>query len=501
MIHSFPSPVDVYQDLFFDLLKSGLWSDEKTVADLLPKIAPQKILDQYNIEKDQPGFELKAFVDKYFVEEIAKNVHFQSDTSLPAEKHIENLWLVLERPADNIPPEGSSLIPLPYPYIVPGGRFNEIYYWDSYFTMLGLIESGRVNIVESMIQNFAHLIDQLGFIPNGNRTYFTGRSQPPFFALMIELLANTNGDQILLKYLPHLEKEYAFWMKGNQEVEVGSAHLRVVRVEKDTLLNRYWDNHPNPRPEMYLTDLETADNYEGSPEILYRNLRAACESGWDFSSRWLKDQNELTSIHTTDILPIDLNSLLYFQEELLYKCYALVGNKAKSIHYGEASSKRKEWIQSNFWDSEKGFFLDFDFTAFRTKTVLSLAGLFPLFCNIATKDQARQIAHVVEKKFLKPGGVVTTIHNSGQQWDAPNGWAPLQWITIQGLRNYGYNELADQIKENWVGLNVKVYKETGKMMEKYNVESMDLKSGGGEYPVQDGFGWTNGVLLKLLGEK
>ena len=142
--------------------------------------------------------------------------------------------------------------------------------------------------------------------------------------------------------------------------------------------------------------------------------------------------------------------------------------------------------------------MDYDFVKKCHTDVYSLAGMFPLFFNIATEEQAKSCAQVIQEKFLRPGGVVTTTLHSGQQWDAPNGWAPLQWITIQGLKNYGFDDLADDIKNRWINLNTKVFRNTGKMLEKYNVENMDLLSGGGEYPVQDGFGWTNGVLLRLL---
>ena len=152
--------------------------------------------------------------------------------------------------------KGSSLLPLPHPYIVPGGRFNEIYYWDSYFTMLGLQVSGRVDLIESMIDNFSHLIETVGFIPNGNRTYFMGRSQPPFYACMVELLAQSKGKKVYVKYLPFLEKEYAFWMKGvNRLKKTGDAQKRVVKV-KGGILNRYWDNFDAPRAEMYQDDIE-----------------------------------------------------------------------------------------------------------------------------------------------------------------------------------------------------------------------------------------------------
>lgn len=153
------------------------------------------------------------------------------------------------------------------------------------------------------------------------------------------------------------------------------------------------------------------------------------------------------------------------------------------------------------WNAKTGFFEDYDFVARKQTGILSLAGLYPLFFNMADQQQATTVAKVVQRDFLKPGGVISTLTKTGQQWDAPNGWAPLQWITIQGLRNYKQDALANTIKRNWLNLNTKVYKNTGKMVEKYNVMDITLEAGGGEYALQDGFGWTNGVLLKLLTEQ
>ncbi len=171
--------------------------------------------------------------------------------------HIDALWSVLERPPD--PPQpNSSLLPLPYRYVVPGGRFREIYYWDSYFTMLGLEQSGRHDLVVEMVKNFAYLIDRFGHVPNGNRSYYLSRSQPPFFAAMIELLAQREGESVYATYLPELSREYEFWMDGAARLAPGSAYRRVVRLEDGTVLNRYWDDRETPREESYREDVETA---------------------------------------------------------------------------------------------------------------------------------------------------------------------------------------------------------------------------------------------------
>lgn len=499
---NFPSPDIVYGELFVAMHKSGLWADGKAISDAMPRTTPEVILAAYEAQKNTADFNLLQFAHHYFEFPQTSNSTFKSDTTKSPQAHIETLWQILQRAADK-PKAGSSLIPLQHPYIVPGGRFNEIYYWDSYFTMLGLQVSQRTDIIEGMINNFSYLIDNVGFIPNGNRSYFLGRSQPPFYALMIELLAEEQGDEITLpKYLPFLEKEYHFWMKGNTELTASDvAKNRIARLKNGKTLNRYWDKFDTPRPEMYANDLETAAESGRDAEQLYRDLRAACESGWDFSSRWLRNPQDLSTIHASEIIPVDLNCLLFQLEVTLAKAYLLKGKAAATAKlYLDKAAERKTQILATHWDEAAGFFMDFDFVKNETKNVFSLAGIYPLFFKIATKTQAAKCAERIEAEFLKAGGLISTTNTTNEQWDAPNGWAPLQWMTIQGLRNYGFDDLANVVKKRWVALNTKIYYATGKMLEKYNVVDINLATGGGEYPVQDGFGWTNGVLLRLLEE-
>jgi alpha,alpha-trehalase len=167
------------------------------------------------------------------------------------------------------------------------------------------------------------------------------------------------------------------------------------------------------------------------------------------------------------------------------------------LQYGIIANNRKKAIQTLFWDSEKEFFFDYDLKKEITTDRLSLGAMFPLFFGIATKEQAQSCAKRIEEDFLQDGGLLTTPYNTGQQWDAPNGWAPLQWISIKGLLNYEHKSLAREIALRWTKLNEHVFQRTGKMLEKYNVVDTNLEGGGGEYPAQDGFGWTNGVCLAI----
>ncbi|MFO7719572.1 MAG: alpha,alpha-trehalase TreF [Gillisia sp.] len=500
-------PEELYGELFFDVqTNKDVFEDSKTFVDAIPLYDAAKIRSDYANLKSKSASEISKFVYKNFTVPEEQSVYKTDSSSI--NEHITKLWDVLKRPADK--EVSGTLLPLPHPYIVPGGRFREIYYWDSYFTLLGLQEDGEIAIIQNMVDNFSHLINEFGFIPNGNRTYYLSRSQPPFYSLMVDVLAKSKSDAVYTSYLETLLKEYNFWMTGSESLTpTSNSNKRVVRLEDGTILNRYWDENNTPRPESYREDVETAtlailEFPNLKREDVYRDLRAGAESGWDFSSRWLTDDKEdgfkLSSIHTTHIIPIDLNSLLYHLEETIYKAYGIKGDSKNYVIFKQKAIARKNAIQKYLWNDKKEFFMDYNFEKRESTPVYSLAGVYPLFFELADNEQAEKVTQKIREMFLKPGGVVSTPYTTGQQWDAPNGWAPLQWITISGLRNYDQNELAEEIKERWLNLNRQVYKDTYKLLEKYNVEDLSKESGGGEYPTQDGFGWTNGVFQKLSKE-
>ncbi len=485
--------------LYEDVQLSEIFSDSKFFVDGIPLFTPQEIITNYLAAKDKPGFDLKAFVLKHFtLPAETDNSYSSANKSLP--DHLSGLWNVLMRKPDE---HGGTLIPLPHSYIVPGGRFREVYYWDSYFTMLGLQVSRRVDIIQNMIDNFAYLIDQAGFIPNGNRTYYLGRSQPPFFALMLSVLEEEKGKAFIQHYLPQLENEYSFWMDGAELLSAeNTAQRRAVMMPDGSILNRYWDDRDTPRPEAFIEDKHLAKKSGREETVVYRHIRAAAESGWDFSSRWFRDEKNMETIQTTDIIPVDLNCLLASMEMYLSHLYQGKDDQQSAIMLKRAE-QRKQAIQQYCWNEDKGFYFDFQFRDQQQTATYSLAALFPLFIQLSDKTQSDKVASTVEQKFLKPGGLITTLNSTGQQWDAPNGWAPLQWITYKGLKQSPYNHqsLAEKIRNNWMQNNEKVFAETGKMMEKYNVSDTATNAGGGEYPNQDGFGWTNGVYLKFLSEQ
>ena len=490
--------------LFHDVQMARVFSDSKTFVDARPKLAPADIVTRYAAERAAAGFDLKAFVNRYFDAPRAVGADFHSDTTQSMEAHIQALWPVLTRTPDSVDPH-SSLIPLPRSYVVPGGRFREVYYWDSYFTMQGLVESGRVDLVRNMLDNFAHLIRTEGHIPNGNRTYYLSRSQPPFFGAMVGLLAQSTDSTQAFPYLDALEVEHAFWMDGAGTVAPGTAYRRVVKFADGQILNRYWDDVPEPRPEAYREDYELAQRLPAAQrDALYRNLKATAESGWDFSSRWLRDPKDLVTIETTDLIPVDLNSLLYHAERTIAALRRLrrqAGDVEVAARFEALAAARRQKLLAVAYDSATGFFYDVRWkTGERVIDRPTLAAASPLYFGLATPDQGRAVAKRLAKDFLKPGGFVTTLIPTGQQWDAPNGWPPLEWLTIQAVRRYGRADLADSAAGRWLALNRRTYQATGRMTEKYDVVDLSRRAGGGEYPNQDGFGWTNGVALALVSQ-
>lgn len=458
------SPDQLYNELFEAVQVQRIFPDSKTFCDAVPReLSPNEILDVYLQEYNKTTFNLTSFVFDHF---ILPNTTTVVHDKWTIEQHCHRLWPLLTRTTNH--ENFSSFVDVPYSFVVPGGRFREFYYWDTYFTILGLVRSEETQLIDNMLENFAYLIRTLGHIPNGNRYYYEGRSQPPFFSLMTELVNKTD------KYKDELEKEYQFWM-----------NKRSVKLDEETILNRYYDDlGTRPRPEAYLEDIEIA--HKKNDTDVYVHLRAAAESGWDFSSRWMEDEKDLSTIITANILPVDLNCLLYHLELTLNK--------------KDEAERRRVAINKYMWSDDLQFFTDYNYIKKKPTNRLTLAALFPLWLDVAAKNRADIVASKVETLFLRDGGVITTISNSStQQWDNPNGWAPLQYVTYRALlKTSSYESLAKTIRRRWMALNERVFKDTGKMMEKYDVVNINKPAGGGEYETQDGFGWTNGVYLEML---
>ena len=515
------TPADRYQELFVAVQKGHVFADSKTFVDCAPRMEPPDILAAYRAQSPKAGFDLAAFVHAHFevIEQAPSN--YTSVPGQPIGAHIADLWPVLTRHPKSHPPR-SSLLQLPHSYIVPGGRFRELYYWDSYFTLLGLNCEGdedHARLMRDMLENFAYLIDTYGHVPNGNRIYYLSRSQPPVFALMVEL-AQQRGAARAVDFLPQLRQEHAFWMNGSDGLAEGQVARRVVRMADGTMLNRYWDERDTPREESWLEDMTTAQSCKRNPAELFRDIRAACESGWDFSTRWLRSpppphadpqsrsgvragtSPSLATICTTEILPVDLNAFLYKLESMIAALSGDAGDTAAQQSFAALAEARKAAINHYFWDPAQKAYFDYDWRYDERRSCLTAACVTPLFVGAAEPAQGQAMGDTVSRRLLARGGFSTTECASDQQWDQPNGWAGLQWIAVQGLAAYGHEDLSRSIAKRWLATVAALYEREGKLVEKYalrRVEHEDTKGGhGGEYPLQDGFGWTNGVTAALL---
>ncbi len=487
-------PDELFGDLFVAVQTRRLFPDGKTFTDMEPRSSPAEIMAAWRARPLDGNADILAFVTTHFAPPASPEVDAPMPTADVGD-YIAALWdsLVVTPQAHG---PHSSALPLPYPYVIPGGRFREIYYWDSYFTMLGLAIDGRDLLVDQMIDNFVSLIERYGHIPNGTRSYFLSRSQPPFLAPMTELSANDAPD-VRARRLAALRREHAYWMTGAAELAPGSAERHVVRLPDGTLLNRYWDALDTPRPEAYAEDIAIAARSGRPAGEVYRDIRAACESGWDFSSRWLRNSPDMASIQATSLVPVDLNSLLYLTERRIAVESRALGDGEGAERFGALADRRAAAIQAHCWVEAEGRFADWHWGDGMAVTGLTAATLYPLYAGIATPDQAACVAALVECRLLAAGGLRTTAVETGQQWDVPNGWAPLQWIAIAGLRRYGHDALAGEIARRWLATVETSYRASGALYEKYDIET-GRPAGGGEYPNQRGFGWTNGVVKALL---
>jgi alpha,alpha-trehalase len=489
------TPYELYGDLFVAVQMTGLCDDSKAFADARPRFPIAVICSRYEADRQHAAFSLADFVNEHF--ELP--VHVAVDgPRLGIREHIRALWpqLVRKHP---LPCGGDSLLALPHPYVVPGGRFRELYYWDSYFTMLGLVADGRRDLAENLLANFCHLIATYGHIPNSSRSYMLSRSQPPFFFKMVELLHAEDPAAGFAKHLVELKTEHAFWMDGEVTVALGQAHRRVIRTAEGALLNRYWDDRCTPREESWQEDVLTAQAGQArtAPDV-WRDLRAGAESGWDFSSRWCADPSDIATIETTALAPVDLNALLCGLEAAIALGASRAGDRVTASAFEGRVASRRRLLQSLFWrstaDPTGGHFADLKWQDPTDLRPLTAASLVPLYLGLATQPEADSMASQVQQHLLAANGLLTTSFSSEQQWDAPNGWAPLQWMAAQGLTRYGHVALAREIAQRWCNSVQRVYLATGRLLEKYDVAE-DRPGGGGEYETQDGFGWTNGVFV------
>jgi alpha,alpha-trehalase len=416
-------------------------------------------------------------------------------------------------PEDTSRLQEQGLLYLPKPYVVPGGRFNEMYGWDSYFIQVGLLRDGELELAKDMADNFLYEVKNYGKILNANRTYYLGRSQPPFLTEMVLAVYNKTHDrEWLADALPLIEHYYRFW-------------TTKPHVTEDTNLSRYWDFGEGPAPEVLasernaqgfthydlvkeyfrthkITDYEVDQYYERKTDqltpLFYKGDRSMRESGFDPSNRF--GAFNLDIIHYN---PVCLNSLLYVMESQTAEISDILGRTAAAAAWRKRARERAERMNRLMWDTKDGLYYDYDFQIQRLRHYPFLTTFFPLWAGFASKEQAARVERNLPL-FEKAGGLQTSTYASGNQWDAPFGWAPLQMIAVDGLRRYGYNDDAERISMKFLSLVRKEFLRQGYIVEKYDVVKNGSNVSGnihfGYSANQAGFGWTNAAFTHLYDE-
>ncbi|MFB4164218.1 trehalase family glycosidase [Alteribacillus sp. JSM 102045] len=390
-----------------------------------------------------------------------------------AVKYIHSYWkeLVVSSP----PYTKGQLFYLPHPYVVPGGVFQQLFYWDSYFTLLGLKVSKLNRLAKGIVNNFLYEMRTFGIIPNSSEVAHLSRSQPPFLTSMIKEVWDGNVEW--LKYASRIAKLEYFNVWMNRET-----HYR-----EEIGLNRYFDDL-----EKMLRIEEEAYLHVDEMYIPFQfwQERTEAESGWDYTGRFNKECGHF--------LPVDLNVLLYQYEKDFSDFVHILGVSDEAQVWKERAQIRKELMNQYLWNDDYGLYFDFNFVWNRQYAYPTLATFFPLWAGAADQHQAEKVKNNIHL-FLQPGGMATSVNYTSFQWDYPNGWAPLQWIVIKGLRNYGHEEESKEIAKRWINLCTDQFIKKGKLYEKYNVADFNLNTTG-RYPLQEGFGWTNAIYEKLAVE-
>lgn len=519
------SPVYCHGPLLHTVQMAKIFNDSKTFVDLKIKTSEEQVLQNFNQmlnETNNPTHdEIKQFVNNNFEDgkelenwlppDFKEKPSFLSQITDEKLKNfgqqIVSLWKILARKMNSDVqqnPSQYSLIYLPNGFIIPGGRFKEIYYWDTYWIIRGLLISEMKDTAKGMIENLMHLVKQLGHVPNGSRVYYKQRSQPPLLTRMVAQYINYTGDYDWLKENIHiLDQELEYWIKE-----------RMVRVKKRSMVFRMFHyNAPSegPRPESYREDVMTSQSFNDTQEA-FNQLKSGAESGWDFSSRWFFDsegQNtgNLSNIDTTRVIPVDLNAIIYDAFLTLGNLYDSLKNHTQAIKWKTKARMQEFAITNILWSEKHGIWLDYDLKLSKHRPYFYPSNVMPLMTDCCVVQKSN---YSVKKilQFLKdnnipdyPGGTPTSTIQSGEQWDFPNAWPPLQSILIYSLANTKNEEaqkLAFDLADKWVQANYLGFQDSGEMFEKYDAEQPGKYGGGGEYVVQAGFGWTNGVILELL---
>lgn len=403
-------------------------------------------------------------------------------------------------------PERYSIIPVPNGFVIPGGRFREFYYWDSYWIIKGLLASDMNQTVRGMIENFLSMVDRYGFVPNGGRIYYLNRSQPPLLSHMAhEYLKATNDIPWLKKNVHLLQKELKYWLKTQT--------VTFSFNNNEHTLARYSIDDPSPRPESYSEDVKTCSTRKSEEDTknCYRDLKSGAETGWDYSSRWFIDERgsyggNLSSIQTRRIIPVDLNSFLAQAYKMVSIFSHIAGDLESEKYWLSLHLAWVESIQQVLYNETAGIWFDLDLDRLKHRTGFYPSNLAPLWAELYDEPILGDLAvKYLEKEgiFDFPGGIPTSLINTGEQWDLPNAWPPTQSIAIMALkrsRSVKAIKAAEGLAKKWIDNNLMIFKRTGYMYEKYNAEKAGDVGGGGEYNIQTGFGWSNGEIFELIEE-
>lgn len=415
---------------------------------------------------------------------------------------LQNTWRELSRVARVIPNEGATtLLQLPRPFIIPGGRFREFYYWDTYWILEGLLVSDMHKSAENIIINFISIINEYGYIPNGTRKYYLYRSEPPFFTMMLlKLLDIENGKYNELVFGKGLEaalKEYEFW-RINRTIEVS-------KNAKTYKLNMYRVHSNFPRLESFAEDVMTYERQkERSEEQMYTNIKSGAESGWDFSSRWFDNSTDMGTVRAVKQIPVDLNAILYRNEVILYTLLSRKGEKPLAKKFLKLSEERAIAINTILWNSTEGSWMDYLYEKDdHVDSRFYFSNIMPMIYGIPAPE-GKTIYDIMKKYALELFGYKGGIPVSGkglptiQQWDYPNVWAPHQHMMVEFLLNAQEEDLAFHVAKAFFNSVYAGFKISKAFFEKYNCNHLGRTGGGGEYAPQTGFGWTNGAILSFI---
>nr|XP_024217475.1 trehalase [Halyomorpha halys] len=512
--------------LLHDVQMSRIFPDSKTFVDKTMKYPPNEIIKKYEKLTDKyggyvpPVDVLRSFVNDNFEDgeelELWEPHDWSQQPNILNKIKDENfrdwayqlniVWKNLSRRISedvHRNPELYSLIYVPNGFIIPGGRFKELYYWDTYWIVNGLLVCEMPDTARGVIENLLYLIKTLGHIPNGNRVYYTQRTQPPMITLMVDSYFQYTMDfSIIKKYIHLLDKEMDYWLTH-----------RAVEVKKNGntyKLFRYFAVSNGPRPESYREDIINSKTTKTDEEEFFIDMKSGAESGWDFSTRWFienaTNHGNLSSIHTRYIIPVDLNALLHKNAKLLAMWFTMISNKEKAKKYELLSKQLLKGIRDVLWNEEEGIWLDYDILNEKPRKYFYLSNFVPFWTHshrFTTKKAAAIAINYVHKMNLDRfvGGSPASLEFSGEQWDYPNAWPPLQAFFIQGLDRIGSkhtSHLAFHYALKYAQSNYKGFQDFGLMFEKYDALLEGRTGAGGEYEGQSGFGWTNGFIFELL---